>query len=213
MTLDELFIKYGTDKSSLHHGYAPIYEKILEPFKGRLIDIFALGIGGYYHPDKGGGDLRAFREWLPMARITAIDKYNKEFLQEYGIITHICKQDDEKWLPFFCIEADIIIDDCSHINPLTIKSFELLFPRLNKRGIYVIEDLESSYWDEIATDGTDFKGGNHPNTVMNYFKSKADCLNYKHALGKIEGIEKDESWSKSISSIHFYRGIIVIEKH
>jgi len=36
---------------------------------------------------------------------------------------------------------DIIIDDASHISPLSIRSFEILFKLLKRGGIYVIEDL------------------------------------------------------------------------
>ena len=47
---------------------------------------------------------------------------------------------------------DIIIDDGSHINRMTLASFELLFDsRLKKGGIYVIEDLGCSY-DKLQTD-------------------------------------------------------------
>jgi hypothetical protein len=73
-----------------------------------------------------------------------------------------------------------------------------MFPLLKSGGIYVVEDTETSYWSAVATDGTDFKGGDHPNTVMNYFKRKADEVNL---------IEKTD-----IEAVHFYKGIIIILK-
>jgi hypothetical protein len=212
MTLDELFIKYGSDKSSQHHNYSSVYEELLEKYKSRFCDIFSMGIGGYHHTDRGGGDLRAFRDYLPLSRITAVDLYDKSFLNEFNIITHICAQDDEKWLPFFCMMADIIIDDCSHISPLTIKSFELLFPKLERGGLYIIEDTHSSYWDEIATDGTNFGGGNHPDTTMNYFKALCDHnLNSEECKGRIP-FRDIEAEKFPIQSIQFYNKMIIIKK-
>ena len=37
---------------------------------------------------------------------------------------------------------DVIIDDGSHLTPDQIQTFQILFPRLNKGGIYVIEDVQ-----------------------------------------------------------------------
>jgi hypothetical protein len=42
---------------------------------------------------------------------------------------------------------DIIIDDGSHFPPHQIISLKHLFPALNPGGLYVIEDLETSYWN------------------------------------------------------------------
>jgi hypothetical protein len=41
---------------------------------------------------------------------------------------------------------DIVIDDASHIPALTNRSFEILFPLLADGGVYVIEDIGTSYW-------------------------------------------------------------------
>jgi hypothetical protein len=46
------------------------------------------------------------------------------------------------------IIVDIIIDDGGHINSDVISSFEILFPKLNNFGFYIIEDIENSYWME-----------------------------------------------------------------
>ena len=40
---------------------------------------------------------------------------------------------------------DIIIDDGSHLRKDVIKSFHLLFPHLNNDGLYVVEDMQTSY--------------------------------------------------------------------
>src|SRR5690606_41306911 len=49
-------------------------------------------------------------------------------------------------------EPDLIIDDGSHINEHVIESFNFLFPRLKSGGIYVIEDVQTSYWVDYGGD-------------------------------------------------------------
>lgn len=212
--LDELFIKYNSDKSSLHHGYSSIYNKLLTD-PNRTMRMLILGIGGYQYTDRGGGDLKAFYDYLPNARIDGADLYDKSFLNNDRINTHICSQTDEEGL-LNILRGDyppsIIIDDASHQCPLTIKSFEILFPKLCCGGMYIIEDVHSSYWDEIAVDGTNFGGGDHPNTTINYFKYLLDRnLNREDSEGRIynRGIVSEQF---DIESITFYRKMICIRK-
>ncbi len=42
--------------------------------------------------------------------------------------------------------VDIVLDDGSHVGSHQRTSFETLFPLLNEGGIYLIEDLHTSYW-------------------------------------------------------------------
>jgi cephalosporin hydroxylase len=41
---------------------------------------------------------------------------------------------------------DMVVDDASHWYTLTRASFEILFPRLRHRGIYVVEDWAWAHW-------------------------------------------------------------------
>src|SRR4051794_15880203 len=40
----------------------------------------------------------------------------------------------------------IVVDDGSHQPPHVIESFQILFPMLVDGGVYVIEDIQTSYW-------------------------------------------------------------------
>jgi hypothetical protein len=44
--------------------------------------------------------------------------------------------------------VDLVIDDASHIYEPTRASFETLFPRLGRGGLYIIEDWQWSYQPE-----------------------------------------------------------------
>jgi cephalosporin hydroxylase len=41
---------------------------------------------------------------------------------------------------------DMVVDDASHLYRFTRASFEILFPRLRHRGVYVIEDWAWAHW-------------------------------------------------------------------
>ena len=41
---------------------------------------------------------------------------------------------------------DFVIDDGSHASPQQIESFRILWPFIKDRGVYIIEDVQTSYW-------------------------------------------------------------------
>ena len=195
MTLNEIANKHKTDKGSWHHGYAAIYDTYFTPLRGLPIRLAEIGIGGYHYPDRGGESLKMWDEYFTKAEIIGVDIHVKLGLDNDRVQTYVCNQTDERLQKITGV-CDIIIDDASHINNLTIATFELLWPMVAVGGFYVVEDTETSYW-EVASDGTDFKGGSHPDTVMNYFKAKTDLLNLTES---------------DIEFIHFYKGLIILKK-
>jgi cephalosporin hydroxylase len=82
-------------------------------------------------------------KYFPKSEILGIDLYDKSLLDYRRIKTFQGRQSDEEFLAQFN-NLDIIIDDGSHINSDVIKSFEILFPRLNLGGYYCIEDTQVS---------------------------------------------------------------------
>jgi len=142
MQLEELAIKYGTDKKvNGGHGYTPFYEMFFEGRRNAPINFLELGV-------REGWSLRMWDEYFPNASIFGIDN-NAEGLcplkfDSKKINFTICSQSDQHALNKIadgCGGFDIIVDDASHISSLSIQSFKILFPRLKKGGIYVIEDL------------------------------------------------------------------------
>jgi hypothetical protein len=43
---------------------------------------------------------------------------------------------------------DTVLDNGSHNNDHTISSFELLYEYLHPKGVYMVEDTHTCYWDE-----------------------------------------------------------------
>jgi len=141
MNLNDLAIKHKTDKSNLGHGYTKYYEEYFEPIKDDNLKILELGV-------REGWSMTMWEEYFQNSIIYGIDNNYEglcpEKFDSERIIFTLCSQTDQKTLTELSEHVggfDIIIDDCSHISSLTIKSFLILYPLLKPNGLYVIEDL------------------------------------------------------------------------
>lgn len=99
---------------------------------------------------------------------------------------------------------DIVIDDGGHTMNQQQISFDVLWASLNKGGLYVIEDLHTSYWREFQDKEL---------TTVNALKGLVDKVNWEATAndrnrGFIERIAKSD-----IASIHFYPSIVFICKN
>ncbi|MEH6478296.1 MAG: CmcI family methyltransferase, partial [Sneathiella sp.] len=71
-------------------------------------------------------------------------------------------------------QFEVIIDDGSHASSDIVKSFARYFPAVSDGGVYVVEDLHCSYWQ-------DCEGGLFdPLSSMSFFKALADVVNFEH---------------------------------
>ncbi|WP_121357040.1 class I SAM-dependent methyltransferase [Flavisolibacter nicotianae] len=206
--LRTLAVLYGTDKWGVH-WYMEHYETHFRPFRNKRIKLLEIGVGGYDNPENGGHSLRVWKQYFRSAQIFSFDIHDKSRLQEDRIRIFQGSQVDSNFLQSLLIETgelDIIIDDGSHIVNHIIETFKLLFPHLKNGGLYVIEDLHTSYHDEFGGDRKDL---DNPKTSMNFLKSLTDCLNYQEYLGVGE---EPSYFDKHISSIHFYHNLVFIYK-
>ena len=101
---------------------------------------------------------------------------------------------------------DIIIDDGSHVSRHIINSFNHLFDHLSKNGLYIVEDLQTSYIPRY--------GGSRINLIkknssMNFFKSLSDSINYENYD---KPFFKKSRFDGLIKSVHFYQNIVFIFK-
>lgn len=208
INLDKLGKIYRTDKIGSHY-YTPIYRLHLKKMKFRRINLLEIGVGGYENPNDGGNSLRMWKKYFPFGKIFSLDIYDKTALQEKRIKIFQGSQVDSDFLDKVTNEIgriDIIIDDGSHINEHVIETFKLLFPKLNDGGIYIIEDTQTSYWNDY---GGDSENLNNPKTMMNFFKSLTDSLNNKEFV--IANYQQSY-FDKKIVSMHFYHNLIFIYK-
>jgi len=199
---------YKTDKVD-GHNYMTHYMTHLKKYRYRRVKLLEIGVGGYEVPDGGGHSLRMWKKYFPFGKIFSIDIYDKSALEERRIKIFQGSQVDRDFLEKMIDEIgelDIIIDDGSHENEHIIETFKILFPKLKDGGIYIIEDLQTSYWQHKGGDSGNL---NNPQTAMNFLKSLTDCLNNQEFL--IPDYEQTY-YDKKIISIHFYHNLVFIYK-
>lgn len=207
-TLTALAIKYHSDKFG-HHNYTPVYENYFSKWRNETIAVLELGIGGYDDPSIGGSGLQMYAEYFPNALIAGVDLYDKSTLDTNTIKTFRGSQDDKNFLMGMINDIGnptIIIDDASHMNKFTIASFEILFPLLQPGGLYCIEDIESSWWEDKGFDGCKDYTNMEASTIVNYFRRHIDVVNKKSLPGLVV---KDGLKAKAV---HFYENLIIVEK-
>src|SRR5438270_4515151 len=126
MTLDEIGILCGTDKSSLRQGYLSHYERLFAHLRDTAFNL--IEIGAY-----NGASLRTWAEYFPRAFIVGIDiEPSAAKLAEDRIAVRIGSQADAQFLTGVATEFPplIVIDDGSHRADHQIASFACLFPAL-----------------------------------------------------------------------------------
>ena len=206
--LPALAIIAGTDKWGAH-WYAQHYQNHFAPLRRQRLNILEIGVGGFADPTAGGASLRMWKSFFPRALIHAVDIVDKTALQEPRIKIFQGSQDDPDFLRGVVREmgtVDIIIDDGSHRNEHVLKSFEILFPLLAENGIYAIEDMQTSYWQNYGGTSKEF---NDRRTSMGYFKSLIDGLNHDEYLIRDYG---PTYLDRNIVSMHFYHNLAFIYK-
>lgn len=138
--LDDVFLKYNTDKNALFHNYLRQYNDILNKYKEKNINLLEIGVFK-------GESLKSWRNYFNNAKnIVGLD-INKSALnyqdKDNNINIHILNSSNIFTKEFLKAEYDsfdIIIDDGSHIITDVIQSFENLFNLVSEGGVYIVED-------------------------------------------------------------------------
>lgn len=206
--LSELSLRNGSDKWGLHY-YTPHYERHFSPLRDRPLTIVELGIGGYGDPSAGGASLRMWKRYFPRAVIYGVDIFDKAPLREPRIHTIQGDISDPAFLQSLGEEIgpiDIVIDDGSHYCPDVISAFHSMFGLVRPGGLYVVEDLQTSYWEGYG--GSSVRRDD-PATSMGHLKQLLDSLAHEdHEAG---GVEPDE-FARTLTGAHFYRSLAIFDK-
>jgi hypothetical protein len=180
--------------------YLEIYERHFAVYRNTPVKMLEIGVFK-------GGSLELWREYYgDAATIFGIDVDPKcsEYVTPPNQV-RIGSQDDEHFLRQVVLEMgtpDIVLDDASHIGRHQSKSFEILFPLLNPGGLYVIEDLHTSYWEH------GYEGGyRREDTAIGLVKQMIDDMHGWYHNGPLPTPAKTE-----IGAIHVYDSIVFLEK-
>jgi hypothetical protein len=209
--LDELALQAGTDKASNHHNYTAVYADHFAPLKDKPIKFLEIGIWE-------GGSVKLWENYFTNAELHFIDatlggvKYHSQ-RSHYHIANQESPQDLKEFIEKSGGHFDVIIDDGGHTMKQQITSFVHLFPHINSGGMYIIEDLHTSYWPCLG-------GGNHCNTTIALLKNLIDKVNFvgaytakaaHHQLPQ-SVLSKLDIYQKDIRGLYFYDSLVFITK-
>ena len=175
----ESFTRNGTDKGKYADAYSVWFSRI-SPKRVLEIGVF------------NGGGMRALKEFFPDAEIYGVEI---EEVQIPNVFRG--SQDDPDFLTGINEIAggfDLIIDDGSHLWAHQRITFETMFPLLRPGGMFVIEDLETSYWK-----AKDWSG----DSVTPFTED---------VKGLVDVVNKEVTNKQQIAAVHLYPRLCIIEK-
>lgn len=182
------------------HHYFPVYEKYFSAYRNKKVTFMEIGVWK-------GGSLSMFAEYLgPLATVIGID-IDENCKAHESDFTHvrIGDQGDSQFLESVLNEfgpPDLILDDGSHEMHHVRASFDYLYPKLSKSGIYMVEDMHTAYWQEYGG------GYLHQDSFIEYSKGLIDQLNFQHTREDTPSPQ----WIRDTSSISFYDSMVIFEK-
>jgi 23S rRNA U2552 (ribose-2'-O)-methylase RlmE/FtsJ len=182
--------------------YFDIYDRHFAKFKDREVTVVEFGVSQ-------GGSLQMWRDYFgPKARIIGIDiNPNCKRFEDANTQILIGDQEDRGFLRSIAQQfprIDVLIDDGGHTMLQQIHTYEELFPCVAADGVYLIEDLHTSYWKKWGG------GLRKRGTFIEYSKNLVDLLNTWHFPPESQPVNHD--FAKSVESMHFYDSVLVIEK-
>jgi hypothetical protein len=208
LSLDELARRHGCDKASTVHGYTRAYERHFGPLRDQPVKLLEIGVGR-------GNSMRMWREYFPRAALYGLDIEECRQVEPLNVTVFIGSQGDPVVLDRLAAKTgklDIVIDDGSHRWSDQMVAFERLYPHLQPGGIYVVEDLHTSYMER-------FRAGER--TALAFFQGLVEDLNLRGKSGY--GCPRNDPlystligeltvYERTIESLTFYKSIVFVKK-
>ena len=184
------------------HHYFEIYHRHFAAFRGRSPVVVEIGV---YH----GGSLEMWRHYFGRgARIVGIDLDPRcRQFEADSVSVMIGDQADRKFLSEVRARyqhVDIVIDDGGHTMAQQITSFEELYPHVQPHGVYLCEDLHTSYYPPYGG------GYRKDGTFIQYATRLVDQLHAWYST-EPDRFRVDEI-TRSTHGLHFYDSVLVVEK-
>ena len=182
--------------------YFDIYHRHFAPYRGKEITVVEFGV-------QNGGSLQMWKDYFgPKAHITGVDIDPRcaQFVED-GIDVVIGDQEDRGFLRSLAEKVgkvDVLIEDGGHEMNQQINTFQEFWPSIRDGGVYLVEDLHTSYWAEY--------GGGYKSrySFIEYAKSLVDAQHAWHSRDP-EQLAINE-YTRSIYGMHVYDSVIVFDK-
>ncbi len=202
------------------HSYFDVYHRYFQRFRDVPVNFMEVGV-------QSGGSLGMWRSYFrhPNSRFYGVDinPYCKLFEEYYpGVTIFIGSQSNRTFLRDVVSRTpkmDIILDDAGHTMIQQIVGLEELYNHVKDGGIYMVEDVATSYWPRF---GGALDTAQHTETFISYAKRLVDrmyygYLNYRghaytsEARARLQG-HGPSNFTENTLSVAFYDQIVVFER-
>lgn len=199
--LEEYYYRQPHRKIEKYAHYFEVYDRHFQKYRGRECVIVEVGVFK-------GGSLQMWKNYFgEKAHIIGIDiEESVKAFEEEQISIEIGSQSDREFWKCFkekYPKVDIFIDDGGHTMEQQIVTFEEMFEHIAEDGVYLCEDIHTSYWNRYGG------GYKNDNSFIEYSKNFID---YIHAWYSADVRLQKNSLTTSMKSLHYYDSVLVIEK-
>ena len=182
--------------------YFEIYDRHFSRFRGQPITVVEFGVSQ-------GGSLQMWKHYFgESVRLVGVDiNPNCKQFEGPGVQIFIGDQGDRAFLRRLARELpqiDVLIDDGGHTMKQQIATFEELFDKVAPNGVYLCEDVHTSYWPRWGG------GYRRRGSFIEYSKHWIDELNAWHSREPRR--LKVSDFTRSAHSLHYYDSVVVVEK-
>lgn len=183
------------------HHYFEIYHRHFERFRGKRPVVLEIGV---FH----GGSLQMWHDYFGAGtQVIGVD-IDPRCLQFQNASTTVMIGDQAD--PGFIAQLrsrfpriDVVIDDGGHVMVQQIVSFRELYPHLQPNGVYLCEDVHTSYMEGWGG------GPRREGTFVEFSKQLIDAL---HAWYYVPGGQDLDVYTVGTFGVSFYDSIVVVEK-
>lgn len=141
-TLNDIGVKFGTDKSSIGHDYLRKYEFFLKQYKNSQLTLIEIG-------RSSEASLRMWEQWLPHGNIVYVDlNSDAQKISSSRIHVEIGDSGNASFLASIVTKygkPTVVVDDGSHRWDHQRIAFKTLFANLESGGTYIISALHTSF--------------------------------------------------------------------
>lgn len=209
--IGRLFLNHDGHETVKWSQYLEAYDRFLGPRRYGILEG-----GGMRRPTRlleigvrEGGSLQIFQEFFGSnGQIVGIDIDNRcRKIEVSPAQIRIGDQSDREFLLSVTREfgtPDIVIDDGSHLPKHQMASFETLWQQLNPGGIYIVEDLHTSYWREFGG-GYGKKAG-----FIEFVKDAIDGMHMWYSRHKMT--ERGAFAKTEVKAITVFDSLVIFEK-
>jgi hypothetical protein len=217
-SLRNLYAQHIGKISDKWEFYITQYDNVLGRFRENPVDLLEIGV-------QNGGSLEIWGKYFPNATNIIgceIDPRcaRLEFADPRISMVIGDANDDgvKKKIHDISSHFDLIIDDGSHFTSDIVKSFAKYFPLVKDKGLYIIEDLHASYWNEYGG------GLLYAFSAVQFLKLLIDILHQEHwkinrnSFQPLEDFfdeydcEMDPAELEKIHSVSFMNSLCILEK-